>query len=270
MARDFADWIRRLAPILALGACLAQEPAPPQQAISGLGAEDAATPTFGTTVVLPSGLRGDIYLLRRATYLLPNFDKLEPVGSIWTAALNIQPRHWLAGFPGVTRRKEWFAIDYTGRFWIEKPGPYRFALLSDDGSKLYIDDATVIDNDCMHPPILKAAQCRLAGGPHRIRLSYFQGPRDCIALVLAVAGPDEEWRVFSTDEFKPPANPDEWKYGDPSGLIAAKMPDPNRRKLTKSLHEAAKRPPPEDRMRALRLAAGCAPLPAPATPRCHE
>jgi len=31
-------------------------------------------------------------------------------------------------------------------------------------------------------------------------------------LVLEVAIPHEEVRVFSTDEFKPPANPEDWKF----------------------------------------------------------
>ena len=38
------------------------------------------------------------------------------------------------------------------------------------------------------------------------------GPRFQVALVLSVAGPGEPLRVFSTDEFKPPPNPEDWKY----------------------------------------------------------
>jgi hypothetical protein len=33
-----------------------------------------------------------------------------------------------------------------------------------------------------------------------------------VALVLCVAGPGEEWRIFSTEEFKPPSNPATWLY----------------------------------------------------------
>src|SRR5271166_6476239 len=88
-------------------------------------------PTFGTTVVLPYGLRGEIYLLHPGTERLPKFEKLEPVGSIYTTSLNVPPRDFSQGVPGVTDRFEWFAIDYTGKFWIERPGIYRFALTSD-------------------------------------------------------------------------------------------------------------------------------------------
>ena len=115
----------------------------------------------------------------------------------------------------MTKRFEWFAIDYNGRFWIEKPGEYEFSLLSDDGSKLYIDGKEVINNDGQHPPAEETGSVDLDRGIHRIRVSYFQGPRFHVALVLKVAGPGEELRVFSTDEFKPPPNPEVWPYPEP-------------------------------------------------------
>jgi hypothetical protein len=48
-----------------------------------------------------------------------------------------------------------------------------------------------------------------------MRVQYFQGPRLQVALVLEIAGAAEELRVFSTDEFKPPANPEDWKFPRP-------------------------------------------------------
>jgi hypothetical protein len=53
--------------------------------------------TFGTTVVVPYGLRGEIYFLKEGTDRLPNFDKMEPVGTIYTSALNIPPRNFHEG-----------------------------------------------------------------------------------------------------------------------------------------------------------------------------
>ena len=166
--------------------------------------------TFGTTVVIPSGLRGEIYRIRSRTKAVPNFDKLKPIGTIYTPSLNIPPQDFKIGFPGVTKRNEWFAIDYTGKFWIGKPGAYQFSLQSDDGALLYIDAGLVIDNDGLHPPRTLEGSVDLSEGIHRIRLSYFQGPRFQVALVLRVAGPGENSRIFSTDEFKPPPNPEDW------------------------------------------------------------
>jgi hypothetical protein len=182
-------------------------------------AQDGPVAAFGTTVIIPSGLRGDVYFIPSSSKQLPKFKKLKPVGAVYTNSLNIQPREFTEGFPGITDRNEWFAIDYTGRFWIETPGKYNFALESDDGSKRYIDGKRVIDNDGIHPTRAYSGSAKLSGGIHGIRVSYFQGPRTYLALVLAVKGPDDDdYRVFSTTEFKPPSNPADWKYGTPDDL----------------------------------------------------
>lgn len=186
----------------------AQQPAPADE-----------TPVFGTTVVIPGGLKGDIYLLPTNTMALPNFARLKPVGTVYTSSLDIPPRAFELGFPGVTNRYEWFAIDYTGRFWIGRAGEYKFELSSDDGSKLYIDGTLVIDNDGIHAVESKWAKVVLGCGVHSIRVSYFQGPRITVALMLRVQAPDDKMRVFNTDRFTPPANPDNWVCG--SGIEVA-------------------------------------------------
>jgi hypothetical protein len=170
---------------------------------------------FGVTVVVPSGLRGQIYKLKRGTSTLPDFGKLKPIGTIYASSLNVPPQDFRDGFRGVTKRTEWFAIDYTGRFWVEKPGTYRFSLMSDDGSKLYLDDGLVVDNDGTHPPAERGGRATLTRGIHRIRVSYFQGPRFHVALVLQVACPGEQYRLFSTNEFKPPPDYESWKDTPP-------------------------------------------------------
>jgi hypothetical protein len=81
-------------------------------------------------------------------------------------------------------------------------------LTSDDGSKLWIDDRLAIDNDGIHWAIDAANAVNLTAGIHTIRVAYFQGPREEVALTLKVAGPGQRLHVFSTDEFKPP---EDWK-----------------------------------------------------------
>ncbi|HTS64226.1 MAG TPA: PA14 domain-containing protein [Candidatus Acidoferrales bacterium] len=192
-------------------------------AAASLASQEREPPyKFGTTVVLPMGLRGQVYHLHRDTQRLPDFRKMKPVGSIYTSSLNIPPQSFQQGFPGVTKRFEWFAIDYNGRFWIANPGLYRWSLLSDDGSELYIDDQLVIENDGVHFAQEQRGALGLAGGVHRMRVSYFQGPRFEVALVLKVAGPGERFHVFTTDEFKPP--PDA-QWTDP-----VEEPQPKKRK----------------------------------------
>jgi hypothetical protein len=185
---------------LAAGLCLAQEPV-----FKNPFPSEGPMPTFGVTVVDSLGLQGQVYLIREGSDSLPNFKKLKPVGTIYTRNLNISPRGFTEGFPGVTDRFEWFAIDYTGKFWIEKPGKYIFALLSDDGSKLYIDKKEVIDNDGVHSAQVKTEKVKLKGGLHEIRVSYFQGPRTELALMLGIAEEgDTEFKLFDTRQFLPP------------------------------------------------------------------
>jgi hypothetical protein len=196
-----------LIPRLSAMACLAVALCGAQKPVSKLGAlpGDAPPATFGVTVVDSSGLQGQVYLIQEGSRSLPNFKKLKPAGSVYTSSLNISPRRFTEGFPGITDRFEWFAIDYTGRFWIENPGRYYFALLSDDGSKLYIDNKTVIDNDGLHEPMVRYGNIKLRRGLHAIRISYFQGPRDELALILSVADAKEkELQVFDTRNYLPP------------------------------------------------------------------
>lgn len=193
--------MRHIMPWLLLAFCSAQDAAPPPNPVA----------RFGTTVVKSFGLRGDIYDIKATSIKLPNFRKLTPIGAIYTTVLNVPPTEFTSGFPGVTGRFEWFAINYTGRFWIDHPGTYRFSLMSDDGAQLYIDNHLVIDNDGIHPPVTREGGLKLNSGVHRIRLAYFQGPRTEVALVLSVARPGEDWRIFDMDEFGPPAGSDEAK-----------------------------------------------------------
>jgi len=182
-------------------------------------------PTFGTTVVVPFGLRGLIYFVPPRIPALPAFSAMDAIGAIYTPSLNVPNRVFKEGFPGVTDRIAGFAIDYTGRFYVDPPGTYQFRLTSDDGSKLYIDGHLVVDNDGIHTAgHVRTGSVDLSGGIHRIRASYYQGPPMYLALVLEVAGPDGNWQIFSTDNFKPPADPEQWKYGKPGDLGADSPP----------------------------------------------
>jgi alpha-L-fucosidase len=73
-----------------------------------------------------------------------------------------------------TIRKENTGLIYDGFIKVPSDGVYHFYLLSDDGSRLSIDDELVIDNDGLHGEEEKSGFVALKRGFHRIRLSYIQ------------------------------------------------------------------------------------------------
>lgn len=162
--------------------------------------------SFGVVTPRENTFCGDVYELSTGTGVLPEFWNLDPVGSLYTDALNVpqQDINQAEGIPGVTRTNTWFGVDYYGEFYISKPGEYKFDLESDDGSMLYIDDQKVIDLDGTHLAMGKTVHIQLTEGWHTVHVPYFQGPPTELALVLQIQPPGESMRVFKLSEFLPP------------------------------------------------------------------
>ena len=71
-------------------------------------------------------------------------------------------------------RKEYFGILFQGYITVPEDGLYRFHLASDDGSRLYIGDELVADNDGLHGSTEVMGRIVLEKGTHPIRVEYFQ------------------------------------------------------------------------------------------------
>ncbi|HEX6164267.1 MAG TPA: PA14 domain-containing protein [Vicinamibacterales bacterium] len=67
-----------------------------------------------------------------------------------------------------------FSVEWTGAIYIDKPGAYRFATVSDDGSQLEVSDRLVVDNGGRHGPQEAVGQITLAAGIHPFRVRYEQ------------------------------------------------------------------------------------------------
>jgi S1-C subfamily serine protease len=74
---------------------------------------------------------------------------------------------------GTHRGGEGFALEFTGLVRVPADGAYTFYADSDDGSRLYVDDQLVADNDGLHAAREKHGLLRLQAGYHPIRLTYF-------------------------------------------------------------------------------------------------
>jgi hypothetical protein len=125
-----------------------------------------------------------VFELPVGTQVLPDFSHQKRLKTICLAQLNISPRKFTAGFPGLESLFEWFGLDIHFRLKIPETGSWDFALRSDDGSTMQIDGENLIDNDGIHSPRPKAARVVLNEGLHDVHIRYFQGPRDGIALEL--------------------------------------------------------------------------------------
>lgn len=65
------------------------------------------------------------------------------------------------------------ALVFQGFINIEKDGSYTFSTLSDDGSKLFIDDKQIVDNDGDHGVQERQGSVELTKGKHAVRVEYF-------------------------------------------------------------------------------------------------
>jgi outer membrane protein OmpA-like peptidoglycan-associated protein len=165
-------------------------------------AECPAPPAeFGSADRTSVSMEGKIYLLSPGTRKLPDLTTLVSAGSVYAAKWDIAPRAFTQGFPGITDRFEWFAVDYQGRIDVPRAGTYGFRLGSDDGSILYIDGAVVINRDGLRAYSATPGKAELTQGPHEFRLSYFQGPRYAIGLQLWVTPPGEKEKIFNLQDF---------------------------------------------------------------------
>jgi alpha-L-fucosidase len=77
-----------------------------------------------------------------------------------------------------TSRKEQCGLMYEGYISAPGDGLYSFYLSSDDGSKLWIDNNLIIDNDGLHGDNEKQGMCALQKGYHLFKLAYFNGSGD--------------------------------------------------------------------------------------------
>ena len=95
-----------------------------------------------------------------------------------------------------------------GKLAVDTPGVYMFEMLSDDGSKLYINGKPVVDNDGTHGPSSRRASIRLNAGFHPVEIHYFQGPRFQIALQWFYKPPNRPRQIVPAEVIFHPGKPE--------------------------------------------------------------
>jgi hypothetical protein len=94
----------------------------------------------------------------------PNVDKLMPTIN-WTT-------------PADFGLSEYFLSEVTGNINVPAAGTYNFRLITDDGSRLRIDDTVVINHDGLHGPTPKDGSIQLSQGYHALRIDHFENQAD--------------------------------------------------------------------------------------------
>jgi hypothetical protein len=151
---------------------------------------------FGLHGYVRHGLRGQFYTLKKGTDRLPDFRALNTKATVFTPVLDVAPQSSADGFPGLTDRNEWFALDYLTNLSVERAGAYAFRLVSQDGSRLLIDGRSVVDDDGVHPPTGASGSAVLAPGRHQLEVQYFKGPHWRAALQLYCTAPGGREALF--------------------------------------------------------------------------
>ena len=70
------------------------------------------------------------------------------------------------------------AASFSGKLYIESPAEYTFFLESDAGSRLFINQTQVVNNDGTHSMRLRSGKISLPAGFHNLKIDYFdkKGP----------------------------------------------------------------------------------------------
>jgi RHS repeat-associated protein len=112
---------------------------------------------------------------------LPDFSTLYPCKTGTTSTFTA----------GVSDDTSTFGIRFTGYISITTGGQYTFYTNSDDGSRLYLGDTLVVDNDGLRllTPIERSGAVNLKAGTHAITVIFFRGLAGSV-FTVSYQGPD--------------------------------------------------------------------------------
>ncbi len=104
---------------------------------------------------------------------VPNFDEMKITSTGAIDRFTLEPR----------KRNSQFALRFSGLITVATNGTYTFYTDSDDGSRLYVGDKLVVQNDGLHGATEKKGTIELAPGDHPILVTYFNGDADYVLKV---------------------------------------------------------------------------------------
>ncbi len=111
--------------------------------------------------------------------VLPDFDQQTVVSTGTLPNFSLSP----------AQQNGSYGFQYTTYLNVTTPGEYTFYTTSADGSKLYINEQLVVDNDGIHAAREESGEIMLPAGRQKLRVEYFVHDRDDALLEVRYAGP---------------------------------------------------------------------------------
>lgn len=154
--------------------------------------DDAATVTV--TLLDPATLRAPdtpaatepgsevAYYALSSPSVMPDFETLEPYANDVLPDVNLPSTN--QDFATSGRSDEVGAV-FTGFIEVPAASTYLLSVESDDGSKLYVGDELVVDNDGLHGMVEVSGEMALLPGKHAVRVEFFEngGGAGCIVRI---------------------------------------------------------------------------------------
>jgi hypothetical protein len=130
------------------------------------GMERVPLPVYTSTDAAEPGVRYAYYHGQWSA--LPDFDQLTPVKQGALDYFDLGPRE----------ASDYFGFQFEGYLKIEQAGTYVFFTASDDGSRLWVGDTLVVDNDGLHGVQTSVGRIALEPGMHPVTVAYFENAGD--------------------------------------------------------------------------------------------
>ena len=100
---------------------------------------------------------------------LPNFKKLTPLEKGETSAFNCRM---------LRPADDFYGIVYTGRLAVPKKAHYNISLAANEGAKLFINEALIVNKDSNVRGVTAEKTMELTAGEHKFRLEYFERAKE--------------------------------------------------------------------------------------------
>ncbi len=105
---------------------------------------------------------------------------------------------WGSGSPDASIGPDTFSVRWEGDFDFAETGTYRFTASTDDGMRVYLDGAQIIDSWIDQAPTIYTVDRSIAAGRHRVMADYYENGGSAVARL--------SWALLQTSPPPPPSD----------------------------------------------------------------